>query len=316
MLAGRRRRLRNAPATLDVFVEIAPDSTITIVGQEPRDRPGHQDLAAHADGRGARRPWDRVRVVQADLDARGTASSSPAAAPRSENWLGCARPARPRGTCSSRGRGAGLVRSRGLRTEPGVVRSPAHRPPARRTGGSPPKPPACRSRGRGAQGADTFRIIGTRVPGVDNPAIARRRPRYGSTRACPACFTPDCRGRRSAPRSPRGRTRGDQVPGVRRVVRIEPRPTRSSSRRAWPSWRSPPGPRCRAARARRDWEGVDATRRSTRRGPASDAPRARGSAASRSAPERRRRGRGARRAERGSRRPTRCRSSPTPRWSR
>ena len=124
--APPRRRRRLVP---HAFITIAADGTRHDHGQEPGDRPGHQDDAADADRRGARRRLGE-RHDRAGRPRPGEVRRrrAPAAAPRRRpTGSRCAGSAPPAGRCSSRPRPRrrGACRRRSARPRHGEVRHAA-----------------------------------------------------------------------------------------------------------------------------------------------------------------------------------------------
>ena len=109
--AGAARR-RAGASTPNAFVKITPDSIVTIIVEEPGDRAGHQDVAADAHRRGARRRLEqRAGSSRPISTSRSTARRSPAAA-RDADQLGSAAPGRRGGAADAgRGRGADVERA-------------------------------------------------------------------------------------------------------------------------------------------------------------------------------------------------------------
>ncbi len=229
--AGIRRALAAPPASktsavLHVFVEIAPDGIITIASKNPEIGQGVKTSLPLLVAEELDAPWERVRVVQADLDQRYGAQFAGGSTAISENWLGMRQAgATARYLLIAAAAARWLVDPAACRTEPGVV---VHPPTGRRLGYGELAAEAARQPVPAEvvlKAPESFRIIGTRVPGADNPEIATGRIRYGLDMRAPgmryACIV----------RPPFGTAldqlddrRALQVPGVRRVVRIYPRP--------------------------------------------------------------------------------------------
>jgi isoquinoline 1-oxidoreductase beta subunit len=211
---------------LHVFVEIAPDGIITIASKNPEIGQGVKTSLPLLVAEELDAPWERVRVVQADLDQRYGAQFAGGSTAISENWLGMRQAgATARYLLITAAAARWRVDPVACRTEPGVV---VHPPTGRRLGYGELAAEAARQpvpAEVGLKAPESFRIIGTRVPGADNPEIGTGRIRYGLDMRAPgmryACIV----------RPPFGAAldqlddrRALQVPGVRRVVRIDPRP--------------------------------------------------------------------------------------------
>ena len=226
---GGAEAAASAPGTaLGAFLEIAPDGGVTIASKNPETGQGMKTslpliLAEELDV-----PWERVRVVQADLDeSRYGDQFSGGSTGISENWEGlrtagavarrmlveaaAARWGVAPADCSTAA-GAVLHAATGRRLEYGALAAEAARRPV--PAEAPRKDPA------------SYRLIGTRVSGVENPGIVTGRARYGLDARAPgmlyACILHPPFGHRLAALDA---TRAKRVPGVRRIVRIEPQPS-------------------------------------------------------------------------------------------
>ncbi|MEP6687819.1 MAG: molybdopterin cofactor-binding domain-containing protein, partial [Gemmatimonadales bacterium] len=210
---------------LGAFLEIAADGGVTITAKNPETGQGMKTslpiiLAEELDV-----PWERVRVVQADLDeSRFGDQFSGGSTGISDNWEGlrtagavarrmlveaaAARWGVAPADCSTAA-GAVLHAGTGRRLEYGALVAEAARRPV--PAEAPRKDPA------------SYRLIGTRVSGVENPGIVTGRARYGLDARAPgmlyACILHPPFGHRLAELNA---TRAERVPGVRRIVRIEP----------------------------------------------------------------------------------------------
>jgi isoquinoline 1-oxidoreductase subunit beta len=220
-----------APATsvaLGGFVEIAVDGTVTIAAKNPEIGQGMKTALPLIVAEELDVPWERVRVVQADLDeARYGEQFSGGSTGISENWerlrtagavarlmlieAAAARWGVASTDCST-AEGAVLHGATGRRLGYGALAADAARravPEAAR-----PKDPA------------RYRLLGTRVPGVENPGIVTGRAGYGMDARVPgmlfACVLHPPFGHRLAALDS---ARAEQVPGVHRIIPIEPQPS-------------------------------------------------------------------------------------------
>ncbi len=216
-----------ASATLGPFVEIGPDGTVTIASKNPEIGQGVKTALPMMVAEELDVAWERVRVVQADLDPRYGDQFAGGSTAVSENWAGLRQAGAvarhllvtaaamrwdvPRGSC---------------RTEQGAV---VHPPTGRRLGygelaaeaGRLPRPKEAALKPRSA-----YRLVGTRVAGADNAEIVTGRARYGLDARVRgmlyACVLHPPFGHRLASLDS---TAAQQLAGVRRVVRIEPLPS-------------------------------------------------------------------------------------------
>ena len=210
------------------FVEIAADGTITIAAKNPEIGQGMKTALPLIVAEELDVPWERVRVVQADLDeARYGEQFSGGSTGISENWerlrtagavarlmlveAAAARWGVAPADCTT-GEGAVMHATTGRRLDYGALAADA----ARRAvpGEARRKDPA------------RYRLVGTRVSGVENPGIVTGRAGYGMDARVPgmlfACVLHPPFGHRLAALDS---ARAEQVPGVRRILRIEPQPS-------------------------------------------------------------------------------------------
>jgi isoquinoline 1-oxidoreductase beta subunit len=262
-----------APGTsLNAFVEIATDGRVTIASKNPEIGQGVKTSLPLLIAEELDVPWERVRVVQADLDPRYGEQFAGGSTAVRDNWLGLRKVgATARHLLVAAAAAKWGVEPASCRTEPGKV---VHRPTGRRLEYRELAAAAARQ----PVPADVplkpsreFRLIGTRVGGADNPLIVTGRARYGLDARVPgmlyACVA----------RPPFGASiqhydagKAERVPGVRRVVRIDPLPNRlhlqggvavvadstwaaMQGRRALEvTWTEPSGPAADSAVLRRD----------------------------------------------------------------
>jgi isoquinoline 1-oxidoreductase beta subunit len=215
-------------AALGAFVEIAADGGVTIAAKNPEIGQGMKTALPLIIAEELDVPWERVRVVQADLDeARFGDQFSGGSTGISDNWeslrmagavargllleAAAARWSVPPADCTTAD-GVVLHPGTGRRLDYGALAADAARRPV--PAEAPRKDPA------------RYRLIGTRVSGVENRDIVTGRARYGlDARAANmlyACVLHPPFGHRLAALDP---ARAERVPGVRQVVRIEPQPS-------------------------------------------------------------------------------------------
>ncbi|HEU5042154.1 MAG TPA: molybdopterin cofactor-binding domain-containing protein, partial [Gemmatimonadales bacterium] len=215
-----------AGAPLTAFIEIAPDGAITIASKNPEIGQGVKTslpliLAEELDA-----PWERVRVVQADLDPRFGDQFAGGSTAIAENWTGLRRAgATARHLLIAAAAARWSVEPGSCATEPGFV---VHRASGRRLGYGdlaaaaaklpvpedvPLKDPA------------TFRLVGTRVANTDGRGIVTGAVKFGlDTRVRGMRFACVARAPFGAEPDRIDESAALKVPGVRRVVRIEGRP--------------------------------------------------------------------------------------------
>ena len=230
-LPGGRRALASAGeaagTALGPFVEIGTDGTVTIASKNPEIGQGVKTALPLIVAEELDVPWERVRVVQADLDARYGDQFAGGSTAVSENWEALRRAgATARHLLVAAAAARWGVPPGECRTDAGVV---THPPSGRRldygevaaaASGLPvpanlPLEPRAR-----------FRLVGRRVRVSDGPAIVTGRAGYG--------LDARVRGMRYAcvlhPPFGHKLSRLDdsaalRVPGVERVVRIQPLPS-------------------------------------------------------------------------------------------
>lgn len=213
-------------ANLNAFIEIAGDGAIVIASKNPEIGQGVKTALPLLIAEELDAPWERVRVVQADLDARYGDQFAGGSTAVSENWLALRQAgAAARLLLVSAAAARWGVERGACRTDPGVV---VHAASGRRLSYGELAAEAARQPVPAEvplKSAESFRLIGTRIPGVDHREIVTGRMRYG--------LDSRVRGMRFAcvARPPFGASlagfeaaKAMRVPGVRRVVRIEPLP--------------------------------------------------------------------------------------------
>ena len=216
-----------AGSSLGAFVEIAADGTVTIASKNPEIGQGVKTSLPLLVAEELDVPWQRVRVVQAGLDPRYGDQGAGGSTAVSENWNGL--------------RKAGAT-ARHLLIAAAATRWGVAPSACRVDAGVVVHPPTGRRLSYGALAADAaripvpddvvlkdpshFRLIGTRVAGVDNAAIVTGRATYGIDARVPgmlhACVLHPPFGHRLASVDT---ARAERLPGVRRIVRIEPLPS-------------------------------------------------------------------------------------------
>ncbi len=216
-----------ASSALGAFIEIAADGSVTIASKNPEIGQGVKTSLPMLVAEELDIPWERVRVVQAGLDARYGDQGAGGSTSVSENWNGLRKAgATARHLLIAAAAARWGVEPSACQAESGTVVHPA-------TGAGSPMV-RWRSRLRVLQppaevalkDASRYRLIGTRVAGVDNGAIVTGRATYGIDSRVPgmlhACVLHPPFGHRLAAVDT---SRAERVPGVRRVVRIEPLPS-------------------------------------------------------------------------------------------
>jgi isoquinoline 1-oxidoreductase beta subunit len=213
--------------SLGPFVEIGVDGSVTIASKNPEIGQGVKTSLPLLVAEELDVPWERVRVVQADLDARYGDQFAGGSTAVSENWEGLRRAgAIARHLLIAAAAARWDVEADGCHTDAGVVvhRASGRRAPygsLARDAARLPVPGDVPVKGRAA-----YRLIGTRVRGVDNAAIVTGRATYGIDARVPGML------HASVLHPPFGHrvvsvddSRARRVPGVVRVVRIEPLPS-------------------------------------------------------------------------------------------
>ena len=229
--AGLRRALAaGAPpagTALGAFVEIAADGAVTIASKNPEIGQGVKTSLPMLVAEELEIPWERVRVVQAGLDPRYGDQGAGGSTAVSENWDGLRKAgATARYLLVAAAAARWDVEPSACRVESGAVVHPA-------TGRRLPYGALAAEAARLPAPTDVtlkdpkgYQLIGTRVSGVDNLAIATGRATYGIDAKVPgmlhACVLHPPFGHRLATLDS---ARAERVPGVRRVVRIEPLPS-------------------------------------------------------------------------------------------
>lgn len=184
---ARLEQLRNVSPAADfvpnAYIKITPDGVVTIVAKNPEIGQGVKTSLPMIIADELDADWESVRVDQADLDTskfQGQTAGGSTATPN--NWLPMRRVgAAARAMLVTAAAGVWGVPEEECRTEPGVV---VHRPTGRRLRYgelaaraatlTPPDPESVR-----LKDPKEFRIVGKRIPGVDNRAIVTGKPLYG-----------------------------------------------------------------------------------------------------------------------------------------
>ncbi len=216
-----------AGGSLGAFVEIGPDGIVTIAAKNPEIGQGVKTALPLIVAEELDVTWDRVRVVQADLDRRYGDQYAGGSDAVSENFDGLRQAGATARNLLVAAAGAGWGGAADTcHTEPGLV---IHAPTGRRLGYGAlaaeaarlPVPEKVALKPRSA-----YRLIGTRIRATDQPAIATGRVSYGIDTRVPGML------RASVLHPPFGHrlasldsSAGQRVPGVKRVVRIDPLPS-------------------------------------------------------------------------------------------
>jgi isoquinoline 1-oxidoreductase beta subunit len=213
--------------SLGPFVEIGVDGSVTIASKNPEIGQGVKTSLPLLVAEELDVPWDRVRVVQADLDARYGDQFAGGSSAVSDNWEGLRRAgATARHLLIAAAAARWDVEAAGCHTEAGAV---VHGASGRRASYGSLARDAARLPVPGdvpVKGRAAYRLIGTRVRGVDTGAIVTGRATYGIDARVPGML------RALVLHPPFGHriasideSRAHRVPGVVRIVRIEPLPS-------------------------------------------------------------------------------------------
>jgi isoquinoline 1-oxidoreductase subunit beta len=213
--------------TLGPYVEIGPDGTITIAAKNPEIGQGVKTALPLIVAEELDADWERVRVVQADLDRRYGDQFAGGSTAVSDNFDVLRRAgATARHLLVAAAAARWAVHPASCRTELGSVIHDASR---RRIGYGALAGAAARldpSAEVPLKPSSAYRLIGTRVRATDQPAIATGRVVYGMDVRVPGML------RASVLHPPFGHrlatletAAAEAVPGVRRIVRIEPLPS-------------------------------------------------------------------------------------------
>lgn len=216
-----------AGGSLGPFVEIGSDGLVTIPAKNPEIGQGVKTALPLIVAEELDVAWERVRVVQADLDRRygdQYAGGSDAVSENFDRLRQAGATARHLLVAAAAARWG--VAAAACRTELGVV---VHEPSGRRLGYGAlaaeaariPVPAKVPLKPRSA-----YRLLGTRVRATDQAAIATGRVTYGLDARAPGML------RASVLHPPFGHrlasldsAAAERIPGVKRVVRIDPLPS-------------------------------------------------------------------------------------------
>ena len=222
-----RTRHGLAGGALGPFVEIGPDGLVTIVAKNPEIGQGVKTSLPLIVAEELDVAWDRVRVVQADLDRRFGDQFAGGSTAVSENFDGLRQAgAAARHLLVAAAAARWGVPAETCRTELGTV---IHDGTGRRLGYGALAAEAARltvPEKVPLKPRSAYRLIGTRVRATDQPAIATGRVIYGLDARTPGML------RASVLHPPFGHRLGsldsaaaERIPGVKRVVRIDPLPS-------------------------------------------------------------------------------------------
>ena len=213
--------------SLGPFVEIGSDGSVTIASKNPEIGQGVKTSLPLLVAEELDMPWERVRVIQTDLDARYGDQFAGGSTAVSENWEALRRAgATARHLLIAAAAARWDVEAASCRTEEGAVvhQASGRRAPygsLAREAARLPVPGAVPLKSRAA-----YRLIGTRVRGVDNGTIVTGRATYGIDARVPGML------HASVVHPPFGHriaslddSRARRVPGVVNIVRIEPLPS-------------------------------------------------------------------------------------------
>ena len=216
-----------AGGSLGAFVEIGPDGVVTIAAKNPEIGQGVKTALPLIVAEELDVAWDRVRVVQADLDRRygdQYAGGSDAVSENFDRLRQAGATARHLLVAAAAARWG--VAADSCRTELGTV---IHEATGRRLGygglaaeaARLPVPEKVPLKPRSA-----YRLLGTRIRATDQPAIASGRVTYGIDARAPGML------RASVLHPPFGHrlasldsAAAERIAGVKRVVRIDPLPS-------------------------------------------------------------------------------------------
>jgi isoquinoline 1-oxidoreductase beta subunit len=213
--------------SLGPFVEIGADGSVTIASKNPEIGQGVKTSLPLLVAEELDVPWERVHVVQADLDARYGDQFAGGSTAVSDGWEGLRRAgATARHLLIAAAAARWNVEAAGCHTEAGAV---VHRASGRRASYGSLAREAARLPVPGevpVKAREAYRLIGTRVRGVDNAAIVTGRATYGIDARVPGMLYA------SVVHPPFGHriasvddSRAHRVPGVVRIVRIDPLPS-------------------------------------------------------------------------------------------
>ncbi|HEX6107547.1 MAG TPA: molybdopterin cofactor-binding domain-containing protein, partial [Gemmatimonadales bacterium] len=216
---------RSPAAALTAFIEIAPDGAITIASKNPEIGQGVKTSLPLLVAEELDAPWERVTVVQADLDTRYGPQFAGGSTAINQNWTSMRRAgATARHLLIAAAAKRWGVEPESCRTEPGVV---VHLPSGRRLGYGQLAAEAARlplPEDVPLKEPGSFRLIGSRVGGADNALIVTGALKYGlDTRVPGVLFACVARAPFGADVDRFDPATALRVPGVRRVVRIEGR---------------------------------------------------------------------------------------------
>ena len=216
-----------AGGSLGAFVEIGPDGVVTIAAKNPEIGQGVKTALPLIVAEELDVAWERVRVVQADLDRRygdQYAGGSDAVSENFDRLRQAGATARHLLVAAAAARWG--VAADSCRTELGTV---IHEATGRRLGygglaaeaARLPVPEKVPLKPRSA-----YRLLGTRIRATDQPAIASGRVTYGIDARAPGML------RASVLHPPFGHrlasldsAAAERIAGVKRVVRIDPLPS-------------------------------------------------------------------------------------------
>lgn len=229
--AGLRRALAAAaqpPAVgLGAFIEIAADGTVTIASKNPEIGQGVKTSLPMLVAEELEVPWQRIRVVQAGLDPRYGDQGAGGSTSVSENWNGLRQAGAAARTLLIAAAAARWgVQPATCRAESGTV---VHSATGRRLSYGDLAAAAAQLPAPTdvvLKAPSDYRLIGSRVAGVDNGAIVTGGATYGIDSRVPgmlhACVLHPPFGHRLEKLD---RTRAKAVAGVHAIVEIAPLPS-------------------------------------------------------------------------------------------